>query len=220
MTDPNRASALIRIDPPLLTSAMPTMPSAASVDSFETRNLMHNAQPHARRCTAKSKRSGGRCKNPPVRGRTVCRMHGGASPVGAASPQYKGAGRFKYLPVAMAERYRAAKADPELLALRKDLALLEVRLSTLLERVTETGPADVDAATWAEIRELVQERLRIVEAEYRRLAATHQLVPLARALMVMQEIATVIARHVTDKATLSAINAEFARLVSIEGPTA
>jgi len=37
-------------------------------------------QPHApHRCGAKT-RSGTRCKTPPVRGRTRCRMHGGTSP--------------------------------------------------------------------------------------------------------------------------------------------
>ena len=33
-----------------------------------------------RQCTATSKRSGGRCKNPPIAGGHVCRFHGGASP--------------------------------------------------------------------------------------------------------------------------------------------
>lgn len=182
---------------------------------------MRSPTPHGPgplQCSAKSKQTGVRCKQPVVRGRTVCHYHGGATPVGAAHPSYTGAGRSKYLPVAMAERYRAAKADPELLALRKDLALLEVRLASLLERM---DPADVDAGTWVEIRALLQERLKIVEAEHRRLATTHQLITIERALMVMQEIATIIARHVVDKDALRAINAEFARLVSVpEGPKA
>ena len=33
-----------------------------------------------RRCTARSKRSGQRCKRRPIPGGTVCRMHGGAAP--------------------------------------------------------------------------------------------------------------------------------------------
>ena len=113
----------------------------------------------------------------------------------------------------MAERFAVATSDPELLALRQDLAVLDVRLATLLTRITDSGPADVDATTWVEIRALLQERLRIVEAEHKRLAATHQFITIERALMVMQEIATIIARHVVDRDALRAINAEFARLV-------
>ena len=32
------------------------------------------------RCTAKSKSTGDRCKNPPIPGGRVCRVHGGAAP--------------------------------------------------------------------------------------------------------------------------------------------
>ncbi|MDP5217142.1 HGGxSTG domain-containing protein [Ruegeria sp. 2205SS24-7] len=45
----------------------------------------------APRCTAKSKRSGLPCKNPAVRGWTVCRMHGarGGHGPGKENPAYK-----------------------------------------------------------------------------------------------------------------------------------
>lgn len=45
----------------------------------------------APRCTAKSKRTGERCKGPAVRGWTVCRMHGagGGHGAGKANPAYK-----------------------------------------------------------------------------------------------------------------------------------
>ena len=39
-----------------------------------------SADPMHAQCQAKSKRSGQRCKNPPVTGATVCRMHGGSAP--------------------------------------------------------------------------------------------------------------------------------------------
>lgn len=35
---------------------------------------------HPPKCTARSKRSGVQCKNLPILGGTVCRMHGGAAP--------------------------------------------------------------------------------------------------------------------------------------------
>ncbi len=45
----------------------------------------------APRCTAKSKRSGLPCKNPAVKGWSVCRMHGagGGHGPGKANPAYK-----------------------------------------------------------------------------------------------------------------------------------
>lgn len=36
--------------------------------------------PHGRRCSARSKRSGERCRRAPIVGGTVCTMHGGAAP--------------------------------------------------------------------------------------------------------------------------------------------
>ena len=51
----------------------------------------------APRCTAKSKRTGQRCKAPAVRGWTVCRMHGaggGARP-GVAHPNWQHGGRSR-----------------------------------------------------------------------------------------------------------------------------
>lgn len=49
----------------------------------------------APRCTANSKRTGEPCRNPAVRGWSVCRMHGargGAQP-GTAHPNYRHGGR-------------------------------------------------------------------------------------------------------------------------------
>lgn len=86
-------------------------PLEAGVDPPGTRTLMDDSNPHGRRqCTARARQTGERCKKARVTGRTVCRSHGGATPVGAALRQYKGAGRSRYLPVAMAERCRAEKA--------------------------------------------------------------------------------------------------------------
>lgn len=33
-----------------------------------------------RRCTAKARTTGNRCRNPPIEGGSVCRMHGGSAP--------------------------------------------------------------------------------------------------------------------------------------------
>lgn len=50
-----------------------------------------SAANNAPRCTAKSKRTGERCKAPAVTGWLVCRFHGagGGHPAGAAHPSWK-----------------------------------------------------------------------------------------------------------------------------------
>lgn len=53
-----------------------------------------NAAP---RCTAKSKRTGERCKCPAVKGWTVCRVHGarGGAGAGPLNPAYRHGGRTR-----------------------------------------------------------------------------------------------------------------------------
>lgn len=83
------------------------------------------------RCTAHKKRSGDPCGSFPM-ANGKCRVHGGATPSGFAAPQTK-AGRYsKHLPTRLAERYETARADPDLLALRDDIALIDSRLGEVV----------------------------------------------------------------------------------------
>jgi hypothetical protein len=87
-------------------------------------------------CHAKSKRTGLPCKEPAMRGQSVCYHHGGKSLRGIASPRYKTGEYSKYLPTAMAKDYIRVLNDPELLACRRDIALNEARLLDVLKRVS------------------------------------------------------------------------------------
>src|SRR3990167_2330995 len=77
-----------------------------------------------------------------------CRMHGGATPSGPASANYRHGRYSKYLPARLAERYLEAESDPELLSLRSELALVQARLPALLRQV-DTGEA---GALWLAAR--------------------------------------------------------------------
>jgi len=59
-------------------------------------NPMHKADA-APRCTAKSKRTGKRCRAPAVQGWKVCRMHGarGGAPEGKRNGNYRHGARSK-----------------------------------------------------------------------------------------------------------------------------
>ena len=86
-----------------------------------------------RQCGAKTK-AGTPCRRAPMlNGR--CHKHGGPTPRGPASPQFKHGRYSRYLPSRLGERYAEALADPDLLALWQDVALVDARLSDLLARV-------------------------------------------------------------------------------------
>jgi hypothetical protein len=90
-----------------------------------------------KQCKAKSKRTGERCKARAVRGMDVCYHHGGATPKGLASPNLKTGRYSKHLPQRLTERYEAALEDAELITLRDDIALLDVRIGDVLARIPE-----------------------------------------------------------------------------------
>jgi hypothetical protein len=83
-----------------------------------------------------------------MRGKTVCRMHGGTSLGGAASGRYKTGKYSKFLPSRLAEQYHRARIHPELLSVREDLAVAEARLTDLLQR-TDRGES---GALWQALR--------------------------------------------------------------------
>jgi len=107
----------------------------------------------ARRCTAKSKQSGERCKNASLRGAKTCRFHG------SAAPQVK---------AASARRLLEELVGPALAQLRGILEDLEtppaVRLKAacdILDRMGYRAPAQVEVLTIG----LVEREIARLEAE-------------------------------------------------------
>ncbi len=104
-------------------------------------------------CTAMSKRSRERCKRFAAPGRATCNLHGGKSLKGVNATSFKH-GRFsKYLPDRLAERYREALADEELLRLDDEIALLDTRLQDLLARLHQDGEGP---GAWQQLRDAHQ----------------------------------------------------------------
>jgi hypothetical protein len=89
-------------------------------------------------CKAYSRRNQQQCRNAALRGVAVCRMHGGKTPRGAGSVHFKDGRYSACLPVRLAAHYDEATHDPELLELRRDIALTDARMIDLLQRV-DTG---------------------------------------------------------------------------------
>lgn len=86
-------------------------------------------------CTARSKRTGQPCRQPAMRGKTVCRLHGGKSLAGPASPTWIDGRHSKVLPQRLLADYQATLADPERLTLTAELAIVDARLADVLRRV-------------------------------------------------------------------------------------
>lgn len=97
-------------------------------------------------CGAKT-RSGKPCKSPAMaNGR--CRMHGGKAAVGPAAGQFKHGRYSKLLPTRLAERYQQAQDDPDLLAMRDEIWLLDARLQDVVSRV-DAGESE---AVWLQLK--------------------------------------------------------------------
>lgn len=92
-------------------------------------------------CTAKSKRTGERCKNHAIRGRETCRFHGGTHKRGYDNPRTITGSQSKYLnylPQNLRNRYDDLLNDKSLRNLDDRIAILDLRLSQLLSD-TEHG---------------------------------------------------------------------------------
>src|SRR5436305_15207335 len=112
---------------------------------------MKPAGPHGGRpmqCKARN-RAGKRCGKAAAAGREVCRLHGGASLRGVAHPNFAHGRYSKCLPDRLIGRYEAAQRDPELVAMRDEIALVDVRIGELLSRL-DSGES---GATWALLRQ-------------------------------------------------------------------
>ena len=207
-------------------------------------------------CTAKSKTSGKRCKNAAEPGFTVCRFHGGKTPVGVAAPSFRTGRYSKHMPVRMLERYEQSLDDPELLNMRAEIALVDSRLEDLLgradtgeskalwEKMRKTadkllrafesddlasmhvsileldrlvGSGLADREIWYEIQTLIEQRRKVVEAEQKRLVAMQQMVTAEQAMSLVAGLLSAVKQHVSDRDTLTAIQAEFIRLVNQDG---
>ena len=83
------------------------------------------------KCHGTSKRSGLPCDRDAMPN-GVCYTHGGNSRAGIASGTFKTGKYSKYLPARLVGKYEEAAADPELLALRDDVALLDTRIVTVV----------------------------------------------------------------------------------------
>ena len=140
-----------------------------------------------------------------------CRLHGGLTPRGVASANFRH-GRYSKAVPALAVRYEAAVNDPDYLALSHEMALLDARIQELVEQ-------PLDAAGWDEIRACIDNRRKLQQAEVRRIYLAQHHLSAQEAMALVGRMAEAVKRHVHDDATLSAIAREFESLMRLGGPS-
>lgn len=204
-------------------------------------------------CNAKTKGTGAPCRNPAMTDSTKCRMHGGATPRGAASPHYKTGRYCRHVPDRLAARYEEARSDAELLTLHEEVALVDsLLIDTLshldtgesgdlwhrlsdkwrewqrwrsLGRVPEMGATleeigrlieagEREYGAQAELRQLLDQRRKLVESERKRLVQMAQLVTAEQAMTLVTTMIGVVQAHVPDPTTRRAIADELRRLTA------
>lgn len=70
-------------------------------------------------------------------GKEACRVHGGRSLSGLASPTFRHGKWSKVIPIRLLDRYKEAEGDTELLALRSEISLVDTRIGEILSKLDQ-----------------------------------------------------------------------------------
>ncbi|MBL8179983.1 MAG: hypothetical protein JNL64_00045 [Blastocatellia bacterium] len=121
-----------------------------------------NKLTESKTCGAKLRKKDAYCRNKAILVNGRCRNHGGLTPKGIASPHYKHGRYSRHLPTHVRDRYYESLNDPELTALRDDLALIDIHISEVLMEM-HSPAADVDTKLFRDKIELC--RLELLESD-------------------------------------------------------
>lgn len=143
------------------------------------------------RCTAKSKGTQGQCKNYVVRGRSKCRLHGGATPRGVASPHFKHGRYSQDLPTQISASMREGQLPSDLLQSHDELALCDSRLQELTEQLC-SGEEDRHPQTWQDILQVAEIRRRLVETELKHTKISVHWIPIKQALALVGRVTYIV----------------------------
>ena len=111
----------------------------------------------------------------------------------------------KYLPKRLLKLYASAMNDPELLNLRDEIALIDVRLMDLVSQ------AD-DDSVWPEILLAIEKRRKLVESEMKIQTNLQVLVNVEQVMVLLDSLMESIISIIKDKDMLRAIQKEFSRI--------
>lgn len=139
-----------------------------------------------------------------------CRVHGGATPRGLASPHWRHGRHSRALFGLLADYYANAKGDPDYLSLADEIALIDGRINELFTQALE----DERAPSWSAIGRLIEQRRRLVETEHKRLEAAKQMLTREQARELVVTILEIIRNNIDDRMALERIQRDIIRLVT------
>lgn len=144
----------------------------------------------------------------------MCRLHGGDSPSGIASPHFKHGKDSRYIHVLPQELARHFDAtDPRLVELSEEIAILKAGVASMLSRMQEAKR--VSPAMRKELFDLTERVSRIVAAESRRRKDEHEMVSRDEFGRFAKAVLMAVASHVLDAPTRGKIQEDVMRMLAI-----
>lgn len=129
-----------------------------------------------------------------------CRLHGGLTPAGPASPHWKHGqdSRWGGLPKGLAERYLRSRSqlDRELLALTDDIALVEAQISEVLGKAMKRE--SLTEAQSKKLERLMEQRRKLVETETRRRKDTAETLSLQQGMALVSMLASAVRETISN----------------------
>lgn len=157
-----------------------------------------------RPCTDTKLKAGGRCHR-----------HGGATPTGLASPNWKNGRWSQYLPVGVLAKFQEGLADPDLMKLRQDTALIDAALTDYTERL-KTRNRPLTNGQRVHLAFLTDQRRKLIESDARRQKDLQQTVPIERVMQLVAALADVV-REFVDRDKLPKAQARLQQLLIGQG---
>lgn len=148
-------------------------------------------------CTA-HKTNGEPCKAPAMKGKRVCRVHGGK---GGRPPTH--ARYSKSLPADLAERYEYFKSDPEILSLKPEIATARAFFERFANQLQEGQ--GLSAEMGGELRAWLDQIGRITERCDKILNGERYTINIGALGALIEQIYECVAAEVGDKAVLARI---------------
>lgn len=148
-----------------------------------------------------------------MKGKTVCKNHGGHSRAGIASATFKHGRNSKYLqhlPAAWAQHFRPSE---DALALEEELKVMDARIRELFGRMQTAGR--VTGAHKKELDALFDRKARLAAVDSRRRKDEQEMVSRAQFAEAARALLTAIAGRISDRVLLAAIQDDVFRLLAL-----
>jgi hypothetical protein len=139
-----------------------------------------------------------------------CFRHGGHAAKGSDHGNFKNGRYSDYLPEALQRHYERALADPNIVSMADEMALITAREMELREELldVEHDPG-LYRAQWVEIQSVVEVKRRLSEVQRRYLESSEAMISPEERMAELRVIISIIQHHVKDPSVLNAILIDF-----------